>query len=97
MKKNFYHAAEVKDLVPSTANEILTTNVHDISFRAPKKLFWPTLATGVAIGVVSYAICKDVLRKKTEVINPCGSEISCSHTKKKRKWKIQQYTLVIHV
>ncbi len=64
MKKNFYHAAEMKNLVPSTANEILTPNVHVIGLRAPKRLFWPTLATGVAIGMVAYAICKDVLRKK---------------------------------
>lgn len=39
MKKNLFPAAEVKDLVPSTANEILTTNVHDISFRAPRSSF----------------------------------------------------------
>ena len=64
MKKNFYHAAEMKNLVPSTANEILTPNVHVIGFMAPKRLFWPTLATGAAIGIVAYAICKDILRKK---------------------------------
>jgi len=64
MKKNFYAAAEMKDLVPSAANEFLTPNVHVIDFRAPKRLFWPTLATGVVIGMVAYAICKDVLRKK---------------------------------
>jgi len=63
MKKNLFPAAEVKDLVPSTANEILTTNIHVIGFMAPKKLFWQTLATGAAIGLVAYAICKDILRK----------------------------------
>ena len=63
MKKNLFPAAEVKDLVPSTANEILTTNIHVIGFMAPKKHFWQTLATGAAIGLVAYAICKDILRK----------------------------------
>ena len=64
MIKYFNPAAEVKDLVPSAANEILMPNVHVISFKAPKQLFWPTLATGAAIGIVAYAICKDILRKK---------------------------------
>lgn len=63
MIKYFNPAAEVKDLVPSAANEILTPNVHVISFKAPKQLFWPTLATGAAIGIVAYAICKDILKK----------------------------------
>lgn len=64
MRKYFNPAVEVKDLVPSAANEILTPNVHVIGFMAPKRLFWPTLATGAAIGIVAYAICKDILRKK---------------------------------